>query len=91
MQPSIQFTLGQKRSVPSATVLFDVIKLNPSILADLIVGLLGKCNIGNKVSIFLAVCTTKLFIKIIKVLFHFCSPLRLIFISKYCNGLLWCL
>ena len=91
VQLSVQLTFGQERGIPSATVLLDVIKVHPSIFADMIVGLFGKGYVRNKVSVFLAVCTTEFFIKIIEVLFHFRSPLHLIFISKYCNGLPLCL
>ena len=43
-------------------MLFDVIKVYPSILADLIVGLFGKGYVRNKVSVFLAISSTEIFI-----------------------------
>ena len=63
VQPSVQFALGEQSGVPSATVLFDVIKVHPSILADLIVGLFGKGCVGNKVSVFFVISPTKVFIQ----------------------------
>ena len=75
MQPSVQLAFGQQSGVPSATVLFDVIKVHPSVLADLIVGLFGKAYVRNKVSVFLTISSAESFIKGIKVLFH-CSILQ---------------
>ena len=68
-------TRSEERRVPSATVLLDIVKVHTSILADLIVGLFGKGYVRNEASIFLAVGSSEVFIKAIKLLFH-CSILQ---------------
>ena len=46
--------------IPSATVLLEIFEVHPSVFADWL--LFGKLHIGNEVAVFLAVCTSKLFV-----------------------------
>ena len=64
MQPIVQLAFGQERGVPSATVLFGVVKVNPSVFANLIVCLFGKDYVGNKVSVFFVINPTNVFITV---------------------------
>ena len=66
-----QPTFTEQGEVPSATVLFEVVEVHPSVFAD---GLLfGKLHVGNEAVFFLAVCTSELFVNGFGVL-HFVVP-----------------
>ena len=62
----------EQGGVPSSTVLLEVVDVHPSVFADWL--LFGKLHVGNEVAVFLAVCTSELFVSGLGVLHFFVPP-----------------
>ena len=56
----IEPTFTEQGEVPSATVFLEIVEVQLSVFADWL--LFGKLHIGNEVAVFLAVCTSELFV-----------------------------
>lgn len=74
MQPSVQFVIGQQSGTPSATMIFNIVKIKLPVLSNLIIGLFGQSKFGNEMPIFFTIGSTKCFIQC----FHYSISIQII-------------
>ena len=79
----IEPSFTEQGGIPSATVLLEIVEVHPSVFANWL--LFGKLHIGNEVAVFLAVCTSELFVNgLFHYIFHpfiYFMPLRIFIVE----------